>query len=102
MGKHRIHNMDTLEKEILRLRLQQKDTEQQLERQWGKLRHNFGSMVFNSFRKKKEEEEDGRPGFIESFLKNEKVEWAIHNISDKIGTKLSGIISNLFDKFFKK
>lgn len=102
MAKNRIHNMDTLEKEILRLKLQQKDTELGLDRQWGKLRHNFGAMILNSFRRKKNEEEEGRQGFFESILKNEKVESTLHNISDKISGKLSGVISNLFERFFNK
>ncbi len=98
----RIKNMDGLEKEILRLRLKQKDTEQQMERQWGKLKNHFGAMIINSFKRRKTEEEEPRSGFFESILHNEKVEEILHKVSDKISGKLSAALSSLLDKFFKK
>jgi len=85
--------MDSLEKEILRLKLEQKDREQKLERQWGKLRHNFGSMLFQSFKKKKPEEEKEKDGLFDE---------TIHTISDKISGKVSDVVSTLFNRFFKK
>lgn len=93
--------MDSLEKEILRLQLQQKDTEHKLDKQWGKMRHHFGSMVLNSFRRKKEESAEN-PGLLEGLLQHEKVKETLHNISEKISGKLADLISHLFDKFFRK
>lgn len=96
-----IYNMDSLEKEILRLQLQQKDTEHKLDKQWGKMRNHFGAMILNSFRRKKEESAD-RPGFLEGLLHNEKVEETLHNISEKISGKIADVITQLFEKFFRK
>lgn len=99
----KIHNIDSLEKEILRLQLRQKDTEHQLDRQWGKMRQHFGSIIWNSFRRRKDEEEkEERSGFFEGFLRNDKVDETLHNISDKISGKLSDVVNQLFEKFFKK
>ena len=102
MSKQKIHNLDSLEKEILRLKLHQKETERRLEKQWVKLRHNFGSMFFQSFKRKKESDTNQKQGFFDSIFNNEKVDETLHNISDKIKTGVSGVVNGLFERFFRK
>ncbi|MBL0234698.1 MAG: hypothetical protein IPQ08_13720 [Chitinophagaceae bacterium] len=101
MKSSSIHNLDTLEKEILRLKLRQKDAEHKLDKQWGKARSHFGSMLWNSFRRKKDETKES-PGFFESLVQNDIVEDTIHRFSEKISGKLADVVSHLFERFFKK
>lgn len=101
MKNSRIHTMESLEKEILRLQLHQKDSKHQLEKQWDKMRHHWGAMLINSFRKPKDKP-DEHPGIFETLMKNEKVESTIHAFTDKISGKVSELIGQLLEKFFKK
>ena len=102
MSQRKINNIDSLEKEIMRLQLLQKDRTHKLDKQWGKMRHHFGAMVLNSFRRKKEEPDEDKSGFFENFLRDDKVESIFHTISEKISGKLSDVVNQLFDKFIKK
>jgi hypothetical protein len=105
MARNKIHSIDSLEKEIMRLQLLQKDREHKLDKQWGKMRNHFGAILLNSLRRKKEKQEDPseeRSGFFESFLRNDKIEETLHAISEKISGRVSVVINQLFEKFFKK
>ena len=101
MKNTQIHTMESLEREILRLQLQQKDSEHKLEKQWDKMRHHFGAMLINSFRKRKEESE-GHPGLFERLMSNERVESTLHMFTEKISAKVSDLVGQLLEKFFKK
>jgi hypothetical protein len=99
-GKN-INNIDSLEKEILRLQLKANDSERKLERQFEKLMSNFGSMVFRSFRRRKEERK-GSGSFADSILGNEKVNSVVTDLGEKVAAKLSGSLERLVDRLFGK
>jgi hypothetical protein len=101
LKEKKIHNIDSLEKEILRLQLKAKESERKLEKQFEKLKSNFGSMVLRSFRKKKEETERSA-SFVDSVLGNEKVNSAVTSLGEKVAAKLSGSLERLVDRLFGK
>jgi hypothetical protein len=101
LKEKKIHNIDGLEKEILRLQLKAKESERKLERQFEKLKNNFGSMLFRSFRKKKEEKE-GSGSFVDSVLGNEKLNSVVSDLREKAAARLSGPLERFVDRLFGK
>lgn len=97
-----IHNLDTLEKEILRLRLKAKTTEDELEKNMDYLQENYADMFVHSFTKKKREHSDEKHTLFESLLKNEHLNTAFNKISEQVADKASAHIENLVDKLFNK
>jgi len=95
-----IHNLDSLEKEIYRLKLEAKIIEEKLDHNLEHLQVNFPSMAMNSFfsqRKKKGEENDGLFG---SFLKNEGLNSVADKITAHIASRAADSIDKLIDKLF--
>jgi hypothetical protein len=95
-----IHNLDSLEREIYRLKLETKNIEEKLDHNLEHLHENFSSMAMNSFfRKNKNEEKDNIFG---SFLKNEKLNTFVNKITDHITERAEEGIDKLIDKIFHK
>lgn len=102
MKQSPVHNLDTLEREILRLRLKAKATEEELEKNMDYLQENYPAMLFHSFTNTKKEQASKKHTLLESLLKNEHLSTAINKISEHIANKASVHIENLVDKLFKK
>ncbi|HEY6504802.1 MAG TPA: hypothetical protein VIZ28_12555 [Chitinophagaceae bacterium] len=98
----KIHNLDTLEKEIYRLQLEAKNTEEKLDRNFDHLRDNYSSMFMNSFFSSRRNKEEGRSSFFDSFFKNENFTAAINKVTDHIANRAAEGIENLVDKIFQK
>ncbi|SRR6266496_3104558 len=97
-----IHDLDTLEKEIYRLKLKAKNIEIILDDNFEKLRHNYSSMFMNSFFQKTKNEKTNGNGFFESIFNNETVNAGVNKITDHISDKAIEGIGRLIDKVFKK
>ncbi|MDP4261304.1 MAG: hypothetical protein Q8941_02125 [Bacteroidota bacterium] len=96
-----IHNLDTLEREMYRLKLEARNIEEKLDHNLDHLQENYFSMTMNSiFRNKKEGE--GKAGFFESFFKSESFNAAVNKITEHIVDKAAAGIENLIDKIFRK
>lgn len=103
MKKIRIRSLDTLEKEIYRLRLEAKNMEETLDKNLDHFQENYRSMTMNSFfHKKKQEDEKQENGFFNSFFKNENFKAAINNITDHIADRAAEGIENLINRIFQK
>ena len=97
-----IHNLDTLEKEIYRLKLSANNIEEKLDKNFEYLQHNYYSMIMNSFFHKKKHEQKGKNGFFDSFFKNENFNGFISKITDHIADRTLDGIDSLIDKIFNK
>jgi F0F1-type ATP synthase delta subunit len=103
MGKSKnIHSLDSLEREIYRLRLEAKNIEKKIDHNLEHLQESFSSMAMNSFFRKKKTTEAEKDSFFGSFLKNEKLNAAFNKITDHIADRAAEVIDQLIDKFFHK
>ena len=97
--KKNIHNLDSLEREIYRLRLQAKNMEGKLDKNLDYLQDNYWNMTMNSFFCK-----DGskKNGDASNFFKHEGFNATINtiagNIADKASERLHGWMNNFFGK----
>jgi hypothetical protein len=99
-NKH-IRNIDTLEKEVYRLKLEAKNIEEKLDKNLDHLQENYFSMTMNSFfghRKHKEE-----PGsFFDSFVNSDGFRSAVNKVTDHIANNTAESLEKLVDKLFHK
>ena len=101
----KIRNLDTLEKEIYRLRLEAKNTSEKLENNLDYLQHNYASMTMNSIFSRGSSKNSGGEGVKEkiftSFWENEKVQKGINRIVDHLADKTVEGIESILDKILK-
>jgi len=97
-----IHSLDSLEREIYRLKLEAKDLEDKMDYNFEQLQENFTSMAMNSLCGKKKNKEDGKDDLFGSFLKNEQLNAVADKITDHIGNRAADGIDKLIDKLFHK
>ena len=97
--KH-IHDLETLEKEIYRLELEDRNIEAKLENSFEYLQRNYSSVLLNSFSCKKKHEREKKNGFLSSFFKNENFNGAIDKVTDHIVSRAADGIDSLIDKIF--
>ncbi|HET9055550.1 MAG TPA: hypothetical protein VFN30_01755 [Chitinophagaceae bacterium] len=103
MKASKIHNLDTLEKEIYRLKLHGKKMEGKIDDDFDYLRENFGKMARNSFFHKREGlKETITNGITGSFVKSERLQQAIDKIVNHLVDKATDGIDSLLDRLFQK
>jgi len=95
-----IHNLDTLEKEIYRLKLEARNIEIKLDKNVEYLQYNYSSMFMNSFFHKRKHEEKERNSFFDSIFKNEAFNTTVNKITDRIADRAADAIDSLIDKIF--
>jgi hypothetical protein len=96
-----IHNIDSLEREIYRLKLEVKNIEEKLDDNFTHLQQNFSSMAMNSFLSGRK---IGSPqeGLFNSFIKNEAAASFLNKISGHIGNRVMENIDSLIDRAFHR
>lgn len=97
-----IHNLDTLEKEIYRLKLEARNIEAKLENNFDYLQQNYSSIFMNSFSSKKKQEREKKNDFFDSLFKNENFYSAINKVTEHIANRAADGIDSLIDKIFHK
>jgi hypothetical protein len=97
-----IHNLDSLEREIYRLKLEAKNIEEKLDQNLEHLHGNFSSIAMNSFFHEKKNKEEEKDYIFGSFLKNEKLNAFVNKITDHITERAEEGIDKLIDKIFHK
>lgn len=95
-----IKNLDTIEKEIYRLRLKAKNLEQKFDNQFENLHDNYSSLLLNTFLKRKKPREENAAE-NKSILSIEKLESAFTRIADHLIDKAADSIENVVDKMLK-
>lgn len=101
-NRTRIHNIDTLEREIYRLKLEAKNIEDKLDNNLDHLQENYVSMTMNSFFCKKEDKKKDGNGFWRSFVKNEGFTSAMNSIAGTIAAKAAEGLGDWINKFTQK
>lgn len=96
-NKNRIHNLDTLEKEIYRQQLISKESVKKLENDFNYLRSNFFRMARNSSKK-----EESNSSFFDHVFSNDHVQKVVTGITDRITNHAADAINHLIDRLFKK
>ena len=96
-----IRNLDTIEKEIYRLKLEAKNIEEKLDNNLTFLQENYFSMIMNSFfHRRKHKEDEGKTSFMDSFFKSESFRNAVNTAADHIANRAAEGIEKLVDKIF--
>lgn len=102
----RIRNMDTLEKEMYRLRLRAKNYEDELEKNLGHLQKNYFSMAVNSILSRTAETGSGKGKIKEktfySIWDNEEVRNGVDKVISHLTDWVSEGIINLMDKILHR
>jgi len=96
-----IHNMDSLQREIYRLKLEARDIEDKLDDNFDYLQQNYSSMTMNSFLPGEKKGNPGK-GIFSSFIKNENVASFMNNISGHITERVLENIDGLIDGVFHR
>lgn len=102
MSKNRIHNLDTLDKEIYRLKLKQKGQEMKLRqgitnlRKQGLLRL-AGSLLFG----KKKDTYD-KENIFSSFTRNERLNRFLGKFTDGLSNRFADRVDDFLGSFLKK
>jgi len=97
-----IHNLDSLEREIYRLKLEAKNISEKMDRNFEHFHGNFSSITMNSFCRKEKKKEGETESLFGSFLKNEKLNNFAGKITDRIANRAAESIDKLIDKIFHK
>ena len=100
--KKNIKDIDTLEKEIYRLKLEAKRTGDKFENNIDFLEKNYPSMVVNSFFSGEHEHEKKDIRSNHSFFRSERLNSILSSVTDHIAEKASDGIKDQIDKLFRK
>lgn len=94
----KIQSLDSLDKEIYRLKLHARDLEGQLDKNIEHLQQNYGGMIRNSIFGKK----TGASAMSGGLFFTEKVQEGINKIVDHLAEKAVEGVDAVIDKVFKK
>jgi hypothetical protein len=96
-------SMDTLDKEIRRLRVKAKQLEEQIDENFNYFQQHSGSMFVRSLLPRKIEGEDltGLP-LVDTVLQNERLQNILLKLADLIAEKLGDGLNWLTTRVFKK
>ena len=96
-----IYNLDSLQREIYRLKLEAKRMEEKFDSNIEDLQENYASMAMNSIFHKCRHKENGKSNFFDSFFENYGFH-AMNKIGDRIVEKAAEGIEGLIGKLFHK
>lgn len=99
----RIHNLDSLEKEIYRLKLEAKYSSEKLSGRLEYLQQHYASMTANSFFGRRDEKKSSGPtsekeSFFHSLFENKNVQDGINSFLDRFAAKATEALDKLFCK----
>lgn len=95
MAKHTIYNIDTLDKEVYRLKLKALRMEQQLEKKGRYLRSNALVLLLSAFFPKRKSGESSFLSIGSLLMRNEKVQEGLAKATDAAADKLSEAVEKL-------
>jgi hypothetical protein len=99
----KIKNIDTLEKEIYRLRLEARDYKDKLEENLEHLQKHYASMTMNSFfNRNSSTKERVKDKIFSSIWENEKIRHGIDKIVGYLAEKATDGIESLIDKILHR
>ncbi len=95
-----IHNLDTLQREIYRLKLEARNMEEKLNQNMDYLQKNCGSMTLNSFFHKSRQNENSKRSVYDSFIKSDICKTVVSKIKDRVAGRAADSIDSMIDKLF--
>jgi hypothetical protein len=99
----KIKNLDTLEKEIYRLRLEARNFEDKLEKNFDHLQKNYASMTMNTvFGAASSAKEKVKDKIFNSIWENEKIRSGFDKIVSHLADKAAEGIENFVDKILHR
>jgi hypothetical protein len=98
----KIRNLDSLDRELYRLKLEAKNLEEKIDHNLDHLQENYLSMTMNSVFSGHESKRNGNNGFWKSFLKNDGFNSAVDSIAGNIATKAAEGLNEWLNKFMHK
>lgn len=99
----KIKNLDTLEKEIYRLRLEARNYKDKLEENLEYLQKHYASMTMNSFfNRNSSTKERVKDKIFSSIWENEKIRYGIDKIVGYLAEKATNGIEILIDKILHR
>lgn len=98
----KIRNLDTLEKEIYRLKLEARLKEVKLTDNWEQLLADFPEILTNSLLCSKRGKENGKETFGQKLFNNEKRSAFVDRIVEKFSDRIAERLDELFEKVFHK
>lgn len=101
MGKRHIYNIDTLDKEVYRLKLKALRMEQQLEKRGRHLRSNALVLLLSALFPKRKTGESPFLSIGSLLMRNEKVQESLAKATDAAADKLSDAVEKLL-QFLKR
>jgi hypothetical protein len=103
MKRTPVKNLNTLEKEIYRLKMRSKEIEKSLDGNIESLRENYGSMAMNSFfGQKKSSSSNFWASLTARILESEKLQNSFSKLAESLADKIGEGISHAADKIFHK
>jgi len=97
------HNLDTLEKEIYRLRLKAKNLAEEISHNFEYLQDHYTSMTMNTvFNRPAYHKEKLKERIIDFIWENEKIHDGIDRIINHLAAKTSEGLESLLNKIFHK
>jgi hypothetical protein len=97
-----IRNLDSLDRELYRLKLEAKNLEEKLDHNLDHLQENYFSMTMNSVFCRHENKNNGDYGFWKSFVKNEGFNGAVNTIASNVASKAAEGLTDWMAKFLKR
>src|SRR5690349_4849997 len=100
--KDTIHNLDTLEKEIYRLRLEARLKEVHLSENWDQLIRDFPEVLTNSIFCRESANENGKKTFGQKLFNNDRRNAFLDRFFEKFSDRITEKLDELLEKVFQK
>lgn len=100
--REKIHGLDSLEKEIYRLKLQAVEQKKELEKNMEYLHDHGYSMLVNSFFRSKKTKAEARMKAEGGFPGSGKLKNMVNRVTDRLADHAADRIATLLEKIFRK
>jgi len=100
--RKKIHNLNTLDGEIYRLKSEAQNIEKKLDKNLDYLQNNYWTMTMNSLLRQIDNKKYGENSFWKNFFKHDGVNETINTIAGNIADKASEGLHSWMNNFFSK
>jgi hypothetical protein len=101
-SRRRINSLQSLDKEIYRLKLEAKRMEEKMDENFDQLQENFFSMTLNSLLHRRWKNESWSTNIVAGLLNNERLQNALSKLisyaAEKTGEGLDALLNRIFMK----
>ena len=101
-SRRKINNLQSLDKELYRLKMEARRMEEKLDGNFDHLQENFFSMAFNSFLHRRWYKESWSTNIVAGLLNNERLQSALSKLLSYVADKTGEGFDALLNRIFKK